>query len=82
MRYLTFLDYSTLTATGKNLEARLEEKEKEITYLRQRETSNSRDIAELRAALNQFMCSINTLDSSNKQRVVKNLIKNGAYRAP
>jgi hypothetical protein len=34
MKYLTFLDYSTLEATGKNIEAKLSEKEKEIDVLR------------------------------------------------
>jgi hypothetical protein len=36
MKYLTFLDYTTLEATGKNIEAKLSEKEKEIQLLRQR----------------------------------------------
>jgi hypothetical protein len=35
MKYLTFLDYSTLEATGKNIEAKLSEKEKEIQLLKQ-----------------------------------------------
>jgi hypothetical protein len=30
MKYLTFLDYTTLESTGKNIEAKLSEKEKEI----------------------------------------------------
>ena len=34
MKYLTFLDYTTLEATGKNIEAKLSEKEKEIQLLR------------------------------------------------
>ena len=33
MKYLTFLDYSTFEATGKNIEAKLEEKDKEIQVL-------------------------------------------------
>jgi hypothetical protein len=37
MKYLTFLDYSGLEKTGQNIEARLEEREKEIAYLRQRD---------------------------------------------
>jgi integrase len=36
MRYLTFLDYSRLEATGRSVEARLEDKDRENTYLRQR----------------------------------------------
>ena len=35
MKYLTLLDYTTLEATGKNIEAKLTEKEKEIQQLKQ-----------------------------------------------
>jgi integrase len=35
MRYLTFLDYSALESKGRNVEAKLEEKEDEINKLRQ-----------------------------------------------
>jgi len=35
---LTFLDYTTLEATGKNIESKLSEKEKEIQLLRQRDS--------------------------------------------
>jgi hypothetical protein len=30
MKYLTFLDYATLEATGKSIEAKLQEKDREI----------------------------------------------------
>src|SRR4029078_10983788 len=33
MKYLTFLDYSTLETTGKNIEAKLSEKDKQIETL-------------------------------------------------
>ena len=36
MKYLTFLDYSTLETTGKNIEAKLQEKDKEIQSIRQK----------------------------------------------
>jgi hypothetical protein len=35
MCYLTFLDYSTLESSGGNVQAKLEEKEREIEKLRQ-----------------------------------------------
>jgi hypothetical protein len=41
MKYLTFLDYTTLEATGKNIDAKLSEKEKEIQLLRQRDSVNT-----------------------------------------
>ena len=36
MKYMTFLDYTTLEATGKNIEAKLSEKDKEINTLREK----------------------------------------------
>jgi hypothetical protein len=33
MKYLTFLDYTTLEATGKNIDAQLSEKDDRITIL-------------------------------------------------
>jgi hypothetical protein len=36
MRYLTFLDYEILEVTGKGIEVKLSEKEKEIHFLHQR----------------------------------------------
>jgi integrase len=47
MKYLTFLDYTTLEATGKNIEAKLSEKEREIQLLRQRDSMNAEAIANL-----------------------------------
>ncbi|MGA9171677.1 MAG: site-specific integrase [Nitrososphaeraceae archaeon] len=47
MKYLTFLDYTTLETTGKNIEAKLSEKEKEIQLLRQRDTMNTDAIGSL-----------------------------------
>ena len=37
MKYLTFLDYSVLETTGRNIEKKLDEKELEIALLRQRD---------------------------------------------
>jgi len=34
MKYLTFLDYTTLEATGKNIEAKLEEKDDEMQAMK------------------------------------------------
>jgi integrase len=46
-RYLTFLDYTALENTGKNIESKLEEKEKEIMRLKERESENADAIAVL-----------------------------------
>jgi hypothetical protein len=34
MKYLTFLDYATFEATGKNIEAKLQEKDSEIQAMK------------------------------------------------
>ena len=36
MKYLTFLDYITLEATGKNIDAKLSEKDREIAGLKEK----------------------------------------------
>jgi len=61
MKYLTFLDYSTLEATGKNIEAKLSEKEQEIRILRQRDALNTDAIANLSDQLAEVMQEIQIL---------------------
>jgi peptidoglycan hydrolase CwlO-like protein len=65
MKYLTFLDYSTLESTGKNIEAKLSEKEKEIQLLRQRDSMNTDAIAQLSDQMMKMMQEIEVL---KKQR--------------
>ena len=47
MKYLTFLDYTTLENTGKNIESKLEEKDREIAYLRDRDSIKEDTISNL-----------------------------------
>jgi integrase len=61
MKYLTFLDYSTLEATGKNIEAKLSEKEKEIQLLRQRDSMNTDAIAGLSDQMTKMMQEVEML---------------------
>ena len=61
MKYLTFLDYTTLEATGKNIEAKLTEKEKEIQQLRQRDATNSDAIATLSDQVMKLMVEVQKL---------------------
>ena len=61
MKYLTFLDYSTLEATGKNIEAKLSEKEKEIQLLRQRDSVNTDAIANLSDQVMKLMVEVQEL---------------------
>jgi integrase len=44
MKYLTFLDYPTLEATGANYEAKLKEKDREIEHLREQIAINNSSI--------------------------------------
>ena len=55
MRYLTFLDQSRLEATGKSIEARLEDKEKEIMLLRKRDTDSADKITRLEENMNTLL---------------------------
>jgi hypothetical protein len=66
MKYLTLLDYTTLEATGKNIEAKLSEKEKEIQLLRQRDSMNTDAIAGLSDQLAKVMQEIEVLKKQNK----------------
>jgi len=61
MKHLTFLDYSTLEATGKNIEAKLSEKDQEIKLLRQRDAMNTDAISTLSDQLEQVFKEIETL---------------------
>lgn len=65
MKYLTFLDYTMLESAGKNIEAKLSEKEKEIQLLRQRDSMNTDAIATLSDQLSKVMQEIEML---KKQR--------------
>jgi integrase len=66
MKYLTFLDYTTLESTGKNIEAKLSEKEKEIQLLRQRDSMNSEAISKLSDELMTISARLQELENSKK----------------
>jgi integrase len=61
MKYLTFLDYSILEATGKNIESMLSEKEQEIQTLRQKDTMNTDAISALSDQLSYVMKEVELL---------------------
>jgi integrase len=67
MKYLTFLDYTTLEATGKNIEAKLSEKEKEIHLLRQRDSVNTDAIANLSDQVMKLMAEVQQLKKQQTQ---------------
>ena len=61
MKYLTFLDYSVLEATGKKVDFRLAEKEQEIQMLRQKDVMNTDAISALSDQLSHVMKEIELL---------------------
>jgi hypothetical protein len=65
MKYLTFLDYTTIEATGKSIEAKLSEKEKEIQLLRQRDSVNTDAIANLSDQVMKLMAEVNEMKRRN-----------------
>ena len=58
MKYLTFLDYTTLETTGKNIESKLLEKEREIQVLKEHEIHNSDAISMLSDKVNELIKEI------------------------
>jgi integrase len=48
MKYLTFLDYTSIEATGNSIEAKLTEKEKEIQLLRQRDQVKDQEMQSMK----------------------------------
>ena len=47
MKYLTFLDYSVIETTGKNIEKKLDEKELEIALLRERDLRHESEMKQM-----------------------------------
>ena len=62
MKYLTFLDYQTLETTGRNIEAKLSEKEMEIQTLKQRDSMNTDAIASLSGKMQDLMLKVQELE--------------------
>jgi integrase len=62
MRYLTFLDYSLLESTGRSIESKLSEKEREIQTLRQRDSTNTDAIASLSDKMQELMAKVQELE--------------------
>jgi integrase len=66
MKYLTFLDYTTLEIAGKNIEAKLSEKDEEIQQLHQKDSLNSDAIATLSDKMQEMMAKIQKLEAKNR----------------
>jgi hypothetical protein len=61
MKYLTFLDYSTLEARGKSIDANLQEKEKEIEELRHNDKVKEDALATLSDQVMKLMVEVQEL---------------------
>jgi integrase len=66
IKYLTFLDYSTLEASGRGIETKLLEKEKEIIGLKERDSLNSEAIANLSDRLQELSQKVLVMENNNK----------------
>ena len=73
MKYLTFLDYPTVEATGRSYEAKLKEKDREIEALRQqvgllkqRDSMNTDAIGGLTDKLMQLASEVEELKKKSK----------------
>jgi integrase len=62
MKYLTFLDYTTLEATGKNIETRLQEKDSEMHAMK---TKYEQDMKAMREEMNQQFSQIMSMIQQN-----------------
>ncbi len=71
MKYLAFLDYSSLELTGKNIEARLAKKEKEIAFLRDRDTTKEDSISNISDQVIQMTTRI-----QQQEKLIQQLLKN------
>jgi integrase len=68
MKNLTFLDYVMLESAGKNIEAQLSEKDKEIQLLRHRDSVNSDAIQNLSDQLMKVMVEVQELKNNKNNK--------------
>jgi integrase len=66
MKYLTFLDYTTIEATGKSIEAKLSEKEKEIQLLKKYQEVRDGALASLSDQVTRLIQEIEIIKNQQK----------------
>ena len=79
MKYLTFLDYSVLEATGKSIEARISETENEIQLLRQRDQIKDQEMQSMKEQIQTIMSNLGMINQSGKNKLARQLFKKGMY---
>ena len=67
MKYLTFLDYSDLEASGKSVEAKLDVKDREIAYLREKDAVKEDTIAGLIDMVSDLTSKVDGLIKDKKR---------------
>lgn len=84
MRYLTFLDYSTLKATGKTIESKVNEIKKEKEIMSQKHEQEMEVMREQIATMgSQLQLLVTTMASSDpavRNKLAKQLVKNGIFK--
>jgi integrase len=73
MKYLTFLDYTALQATGRNIEAKLEAKDREMETLRI-------GFDMIQAQMHALVTCIGGMDQTSRNSFAKLLFEQGIYR--
>ncbi len=66
-KYLTFLDFSGLEASGKSIEAKLEEKDRELAYLRERDLKHEMEMKAMNERLERLDRAVNKIDKLEKE---------------
>jgi hypothetical protein len=67
MKYLTFLDFEQLQVTGKNVELRLAEKDREIAYLRETGLENKEIMTSMSDRLIKLTQQVEALERQSKR---------------
>jgi len=71
MKWLTFLDYGLLEATGKSIESKLSEKEQEIQLLRQRDQLKDKEMQALTQRLAEVEKAMHTIGEKLEIKVIR-----------
>jgi len=67
MKWLTFLDFSLLQNTSRNIETKLEEREKEVAFLRERDLKHELEMKAMNERLEKLDRAVNKIDKLEKE---------------
>ena len=66
-KYLTFLNFEQLETTGKNIEAKLEEKDRELAILREKDLKHEMEMKEMNDRIARLDEVVNKIDKLEKE---------------